>query len=115
MAKGIFGVKNQICLGCNEGGTPDAWQDLSVFDGNASLENTSYNALLPPNLTRSQLAVGVKASQLCAGAGAAGRTIVGLAGAEHEILAVNAGQFGIGEEFHVIDLLPIQPRDPVPL
>src|SRR5438093_11159899 len=52
------------------------------------LEHAADHALLPPHGAGRELAVGRQAGQLGAGAGAAGRAVVGLAGTEHEAAAV---------------------------
>ena len=50
------------------------------------------------------LALGGEAGQLGTGAGATGRAVVGLAGAEHEVLAIGLHpRFGRAEDFDVIN------------
>ncbi len=73
------------------------------------LELAAGDAGLTPDLTGGQLAVGRQASQLGAGAGAAGRTIISLAGAEHEVAAV--GVRVLGEQLDMIDLSTILAGD----
>ena len=76
----------------------------------AAFEDAAHDALLPPDFAGRELAVGVEAGQLGAGAGAAGRAVVGLAGAEHEILAIGAGRVWRTEEFDVVDLATVRRR-----
>ena len=61
-----------------------------------------------------KLAVGAQARELGAGAGAAGRAVVGLAGAKHEVLAVGARHAGWPEELDMVDLGPVGARDSLP-
>ena len=57
-----------------------------------------------------ELAVGAQAGELGAGAGAAGGAVVGLARAEHEVLAVGAGHAGRAEELDMVDLAAVRSR-----
>ncbi|MNZ87507.1 hypothetical protein D3C78_1063670 [compost metagenome] len=54
----------------------------------AAVELAAGNAGLDPGLAFGELAVGGQAGQLGAGAGAAGRAVIGLAGAHDEVAAV---------------------------
>src|SRR5207244_13342260 len=65
------------------------------------------DALLPPDLALAQLAVGHQAGELGAGAGAAGRTVIRPAGAEHEVAAVGRPIARRAEQLDVVDLLPL--------
>ena len=75
-----------------------------------ALEDAADDAFLPPDLSRRELAVSGQARELGARPGAAGGTVVGLAGAEHEVLAVGARR-GRPEELDVIDLAAVRARD----
>ena len=78
-----------------------------------AFEDAADDALLPPDLALAELAVGDQARELGAGAGAAGRAIVGLAGAEDEVLAVGTGRGGRAEQLDVVDLAAVGARDPL--
>ena len=58
-----------------------------------------------------ELAVGDQAGELGAGAGAAGRAVVGLAGAEDEVPAVGPGRVGRAEQLDVVDLAAVRAGD----
>src|SRR2546426_2121610 len=75
------------------------------------LEHAADHALLPPHGAGRKLAVGRQAGQLGAGAGAAGRAVVGLAGTEHEAAAV--GVWRRREELDVVDLGAVAAGDAV--
>jgi len=79
----------------------------------AAFEYAAHNTLLLPNLTFVQSAVGIKACQLCAGPGAAGRAIVGLARAQDKILAIDTGEPRGAKYFDMVDLLPVCASDAV--
>src|ERR687887_2519089 len=85
--------------------------DLAVRDPHGPLEDAADDALLSPDLPLPKFAVRVEAGQLGARARAARRAVVGLARAEHEILAVHAVEFGRREEFDVVYLLAARARD----
>src|SRR5690606_16764823 len=72
----------------------------------AGLELAANDTGLAPDLSRREFAVGGQAGQFGAGAGAAGRAVVGLAGAEHEVAAV--GVLVGAEKLDVVDA-PIAP------
>src|SRR5690606_2537574 len=75
----------------------------------AALELAADHTGLAPQLARLQLAVGRQAGQLGAGAGAAGRAVVGLAGAQHEVAAVGLGV--VGEQLDVVDQAAVLAAD----
>src|SRR5215469_6021819 len=87
-AERIFRVQQQICFRIHKSRAPDTRKYFSTFHLDASFKNAADNALLPPSLPLFDFAVGIKASQLCAGASSARRTVVSFAGTKHEILAV---------------------------
>src|SRR5262249_15267384 len=81
----------------------DARDDAAALAGPiARLEDAADDALLFPDLTRRQFAVGGEAGELGAGAGAARRAVVGQAGAEDEVAAVRERRGA--EQLDVIDL-----------
>ena len=63
--------------------------DLSISNRDPTFKDAADDALLLPYLALAESSVGIKTGQLCAGSGAAWRTIVGLAGTENKILAVD--------------------------
>ena len=77
---------------------------LPSIDLRRALEDAADDALLPPDLALGELAVGDQAGELGARAGAAGRAVIGLARAEHEVAAVGPGHRGRSEELDVVDL-----------
>ena len=78
---------------------------------NSSFKHAAHNAFLFPDLPLTKLPVRIQTSQLGAGAGAARRAIVGVARAEHKILAVYPRFVRRGKEFDVINFLAIVARD----
>src|SRR5262249_27334513 len=58
--------------------------------------------------------IGIKASELGTGSGAAGGAIIGFARAENEISTMHGGPFRWNEQFDVIDFLTIAARNPLP-
>ena len=99
----------ELSFGHDPGFTCDGWDDLAVLNLNAAFKNAAHHAFLLPDLALGQFAIRVQAGQLGAGAGAARRTVVGLAGAEHKTAAVS---FRAGaEQFHMVDLLTTRTGD----
>ncbi len=111
VAEGVALVEDQIGLGVDVRFARDFGVELVAFDEPRSLEDAADDALLAPDLARLEFAVGVEARELGAGAGAAGRAVVRLAGAEDEVLAVGAGRGGRSEQLDVVDLAAIGPGD----
>src|SRR5262245_60987382 len=77
----------------------------AVANLNRAFKNAADNALLPPDLTGLELAIGHQTGKLCAGAGAARRAVIPPAGAEDKVFAVRLRKFGRSEKLDVIDLL----------
>src|SRR5689334_20357985 len=67
-------------------------------------ERAADQTLLYPRRALGEFAVGGEAGELRARAGAAGRAVVGFAGAKDEVAAVNADGWRRGEQLHVVDL-----------
>src|SRR5690606_28573379 len=87
--KGIIVLENQGGFAADAGASAQGRDDLAVLTRFvAGLELAANDTGLAPDLSRRELAVGGQAGQFGAGAGAAGRAVVGLAGAEHEVAAV---------------------------
>src|SRR5688572_17203891 len=105
-AKRIAIVQQERALGRDEGMTFNRRNNLS---GSAieplvrGLEAAADDALLHPGLALGELAVGRQAGELRARAGAAGRAVVGLARAEHEVARSRRGGRR-PEELDVIDV-----------
>ena len=88
------------------------WPLSLRVDLEAADEHAAGDALLPPDLARAQLPVGVEAGELRARAGAAGRAIVGIARAEHEASAVRDSRRRGPEQLDVIHLRARGPSHP---
>src|ERR1700733_10255417 len=90
-AKGVCRVEEQRRLGADIGRAPDARNQGFADLIHRSLEDAAEDAFLSPSLTFLKQAIGEEACELRAGAGAARRTIVGLAGTEHKVTAIGGG------------------------
>ena len=77
-------------------------------------EDAAKHTLLAPRDIRRELAIGGKACELRAGAGTARRAVVGAAGAQDEVAAVQAGARGRAKELDVVDLAPVIAGDVLP-
>src|SRR5271166_4040252 len=89
---------------------------LDVHDSrylNAAFEDAADDAVLSPGLPFADFAVRVKARQFRAGPRAAGRTIVGFPGTEHEIFAVHAGKLRRAKQFDMVNLFAVSAGDAV--
>src|SRR5690242_4659022 len=82
VTKRIAGIKYEIRVRRHKRGAFDDGDEIPVADSNLSFKNASDNALLTPRFSGLQLAIGVKASELRAGSGAARRAVVSLARAQ---------------------------------
>ena len=67
---------------------------LSSSTLHAALENTPYNAFLPPNISLIEFSVGKEACELGTRTGSAWRSVVFKAGTKHEISAVRSSATG---------------------
>ena len=63
---------------------------MSSSTDDRAFEDAADDAFLTPDFAGLQFAVGIEAGELGAGAGAAGRAVVGFAGAEDEVSAIGA-------------------------
>lgn len=90
MFKGVFGMNNDVGFSGDKGPAGDDRGDFAGvgkgFEG--SFKDAADDGGLSPDLTFGELFRGCEAGEFCAGAGAAGRTVVGRTGAEDEILRV---------------------------
>ena len=75
----------------------------TIFPEIFSAEGAAQNTFLDPRLTLLQFSIRSQTGQLGAGPRSAGRSIVGLAGAQHKVARVAAG-CGRTKEFYVVDL-----------
>src|SRR5262249_39720561 len=75
--KRVVRVKDERRLTGHERRAGDARNDLPVCKPHGSFEDAADDALLPPDFSFAQLAVGDQAGKLGAGAGAARGTVVG--------------------------------------
>lgn len=113
MAKGVVRVDDDVGLAGDERGAGDLRIDFAVLDMDSAFENAANDAFLAPEVARLEFAIGVKAGQLRTGAGAAGRAVIFLAGAQNEILAVNSGNDGGPVQLDVIDFMAVSAADSV--
>jgi hypothetical protein len=110
-AQGVGGIEDQRRLGRHERAPPDHRDHrraLAVLGAvrdrlDRPLEDAAEDAFLPPGLAGPELAVGVKAGELRARAGAAGRAIVGAARAQDEVPAADPGRRRRREQLDMID------------
>ena len=110
-AEWIARVEDQVRVRVDERRALDARVDLPVAYLNTAFKHAADDAFLSPHLAFAQLAVGIQAGQLGAGAGAAWRSVVRLAGAQDEIPAVDSGLLRRTEQLDVVDLLAIRACD----
>src|SRR5688572_14467086 len=106
-AKRIAIVEDERRLGGDVRGAGNARRDLAaraVEPFVRSLEAAADDALLHPGLAFGELAVRGEAGELRARAGAAGRAIVGLAGAQDEVACLGARRSGRPEELDMVDV-----------
>src|SRR5262249_34139023 len=97
------------------GAAGDARDDPAAVDAHRPLEDAADDALLPPDLAFPELTVGVEAGELGAGAGAAGRAVVGAPGAEDEVAAVGRDVGRRAEQLGGVDGAAVGPGDAVAL
>src|SRR5208283_5016696 len=102
-AEGVAFVQNQAPFGGYESRAADKRPQLAVTLLDVALEKAADDALLPVGLAGLEQPIGPQAGHFGAGARAAGRTVVGLAGAQHEVAAGRIGR-GLGEQLDVVDL-----------
>src|SRR5581483_3519868 len=113
VAEGVVLAENQIALRVHVGVSRDFGINFSVLHVDRPFEDAADHALLPPDLARLELAVGIQTGQLGARSGAAWRTVVRLAGAQYEVLAVRSRARRMAEQLDVVDLPPVAAPDAV--
>jgi len=109
----IARVENEITFRRDECRALHDGNDFATLDANLPFEDAANDALLPPYTAGLKLAVGVEASKLGAGSGAARRSVVSLAGAEYKILAVDSWNRRRTKELDVIGLRSIAASNPI--
>src|SRR5215472_5226552 len=82
-------IEDQFRFTVHKCRTPDRGIHLVANHFNAAFENAADDALLPPYLSRSKLAVAMQTRHLGTGARSAWRAVVCLAGTEDKVLAVD--------------------------
>src|SRR5919197_2466324 len=110
--KWITLVEEQAAFESDEGRPCDARPDARTLTRVRGLETAADNALLHPYLSGRERAVHGQAGDLRAGSRAAGRPVVRLAGAEHEIAVVRAIRAG-SAELDVVDERAALPGHPL--
>ena len=98
-------VEHKLRFRIYKGRTFDAGIDFALSNRNAAFEDATDNTFLFPDLAFVEFPVGIKTGKLGAGAGAAGRAVIGFTGTEYKILAVDRRRIGWPKQFNVIDLL----------
>src|SRR5512146_57335 len=109
--KRILFVEEQRRFGVDVGCAANRRDDLLALATVAADELAAKNAFLNPRLAFGQFAVGSQAGELGARAGAAGRTIVCLAGAKHEVAAVRRLIVRRAEQLDMVDFFAAGARD----
>src|SRR5208337_2567773 len=110
-AQWIARIEHQLGLGVHESRSLNAGIHLAISHLHAAFEDAADNAFLSPGLPFADFAVRVKARQFRAGPRAAGRTIVGFPGTEHEIFAVHAGKLRRAKQFDMVNLFAVSAGD----
>src|SRR5580698_5202352 len=103
-------MKKQIALRRDECRSSDTRNDLArrtIQQAVGSFETGAENSFLARGLAWSQPPLRREASQFGAGAGSAGRAVVGLAGTQHEVSAVDSHHSAGNRQLHMIDLFPL--------
>src|SRR5450755_1392560 len=84
VAEWVAGVEQKFGFCVDVGVTGNFRVELAIHHGDCSFEYATSDAFLTPDLAGLQFPVGVETGQFGAGAGAARRAVVSLAGAKHE-------------------------------
>jgi len=87
----ILGIEDQVGLRIHEGSASNARINLAIADFDAAFEDAADDAFLSPGLAFAKFAVRVETGEFGAGSGAARRPVVGFAGTQNEILAIDSG------------------------
>ena len=90
-------------FGSDVGRSANCRDNLVSFHPPDGLENTAYDTLLSPSLSRGEVTVLDQASQLGACARAAGGSIVSSTWAEHEVSRIRVGIVGRRKKLDVVD------------
>src|ERR1700691_101230 len=110
-AQRIAWVQHQFGLRTYKRRSRDTWIHFAIPYLHAAFKYAAHNAFLLPGLPFANLAIGIKARQLGAGAGTAGRTIISLSGTQHEILAVDSGNLRWSKQLDMVNLFAIRAND----
>src|SRR5688500_8403486 len=106
-AEWIALVEEQRALRGHVGSSPDGGNDLArraIKPSVRRAEGAADDAFLHPGCALGKLAVRGEAGELGAGAGAARRAVVGLAGTQDEAARARAGCLRRPEELHMVDI-----------
>src|SRR5438132_65601 len=82
------GIDDQLAVGHDKRLPGDARNDTALIEANRAGENAAEDSFLTPDLSGSQPARRCQTSQVGAGARAAGRAVICLAGTEHKVAGV---------------------------
>src|ERR1041384_6746442 len=75
----------------------------------APFKDTADDTFLAPHVALAEFPISKKTRELCARAGAARRTVVSIAGTQHEVLTIDTGQWRRRKQLDVIDLVSAEP------
>src|SRR5439155_20200940 len=89
VAKWIAWIQNQFAFTTDKRRTGNARMHAPVSHFDGAFKHAAYYALLLPDFALAQHSISVETCQLCAGASAARRAVVSLAGTQDDILAVD--------------------------
>ena len=109
--KWVTRVEYECRFGVHEGGARDAGDDLGSGLAVRALEDTAKDALLSPDLSRVEFAIGSEAGELGTRTSPTWGAVVGTARAEDEISAVVRGVTGRAKEIDVVDLAAVLTSD----
>ena len=102
-------MKEKLTLASYVRGTTNRRDDFVSIQFSRRLEDTAYNAFLPPSFTGRKFSIRDKASQLGACTRATGRPVVRSPRAEHEIARIRGRIVGWRKKLDVVDFAAIRP------
>ena len=113
--KRISLIEEQRSLARDVSGPSNRGDQIVSLKPRHTLKYAPDYALLPPSFSGSELSVGDETGQFCAGARAAGRAIIGAAGAKDKVACVNNWVIRRAEKLDVIDQASLGSRNALAL